>query len=442
MAISVKNVSKKFRRYASVADGVKEVLHPFRKKYHKEFWALRDISFEVKKGETVGIIGRNGSGKSTLLQILCGIMLPTMGEVKIQGRISALLELGAGFSPQFTGRENVYMNGAIMGLTKEEVDEKFQSIVDFADIGEFIDQPVRTYSSGMYVRLAFAAAINVDPDILVVDEALAVGDARFQKKCYDKMNSLKKSGTTIIIVTHAHDTLKTFSTKAVLLDAGRMLQVGDPGEVVLKYMQLSFPDVTEQEGGTGSELGFSGIKIADVSLEREAEQDYCFEIIPSKDDEAKSFGAGGAWVNWIKIFGLRKSNMFYGGEKLEVQISFSWDRAIVEKTMIANSLLNNLILGCGFDNVKGVTIFGFNTFDAGIFIDPLKTNTGRVSFIIQMPILMGGSYFMYPAVVVGTQEQHVRLKWYGNLIQLECVPNKKYIFGVLKLNYEGRRLDT
>ncbi|TAN63041.1 ABC transporter ATP-binding protein, partial [bacterium] len=166
-AISVKNLSKKFRIYSSPAEGLKEALHPFRKKYHKEFWALKDVSFDVKKGECVGIIGRNGSGKSTLLQILCGILQPTSGEVRVNGRISALLELGAGFNPQFTGRENVFLNGSINGISREEMETRFDEIANFADIGEFIEQPVKTYSSGMYVRLAFACAINVDPDILI-----------------------------------------------------------------------------------------------------------------------------------------------------------------------------------------------------------------------------------------------------------------------------------
>ena len=237
-AISVKNLSKSYRMYPSPAERLKEMLHPFGKKYHRDFWALRDISFEVKKGECIGIIGRNGSGKSTLLQLLCGVLPPTEGEVKVNGRISALLELGAGFNPEFSGRENVYMNGALMGFTKEEMDDRFDAIAGFADIGDFIEQPVRTYSSGMYVRLAFACAVNVDPDILIVDEALAVGDIRFQQRCYAKFESFRESGKTILFVSHSLDSIKMYCSRAALLDGGRVIEEGQPKEVVNKYLKI------------------------------------------------------------------------------------------------------------------------------------------------------------------------------------------------------------
>jgi len=222
MAISVKNLRKSFRMYPSPKDRIKEMLHPFNKKYHTEFLALKDVSFEVKKGECIGIIGKNGSGKSTLLQVLCGILQPTAGEIVVRGRISALLELGAGFSPQFTGRENVYLSGAIMGFTKEEMSERFEKIVGFADIGEFINQPVKTYSSGMYLKLAFACAVNVDPDILVIDEALAVGDVFFQQKCFAKIREIISRGTTCLFVSHDTQILTNLSDRIILLDEGRL----------------------------------------------------------------------------------------------------------------------------------------------------------------------------------------------------------------------------
>ncbi len=243
--ITVQNVSKKFRQYASVADGVKEMLHPLRKKYHQEFWALKDISFEVKKGDSIGIVGRNGSGKSTLMQILCGILQVTSGEVAVHGRVSALLELGAGFHPQFTGRENVYLNGAIMGFSKEEVDQRFQAIADFADIGDFIDQPVRTYSNGMFVRLAFAAAINVSPDILIVDEALAVGDMFFQAQCMQRLQSLMDEGVTVLLVTHDINAVKNLCTKCLYLDQGSMQIFGPSSEVTDSFMRRIEQDMNE-----------------------------------------------------------------------------------------------------------------------------------------------------------------------------------------------------
>jgi lipopolysaccharide transport system ATP-binding protein len=238
IAISIKNISKSYRMYLSPTERLKELLHPFGKKYHKEFWALKDISLDVKKGETIGIIGRNGSGKSTLLQLICKVLQPTNGEIKINGRISALLELGAGFNKEFTGRENVYMNGALMGFSQVEMDEKFQSIVDFADIGDFIEQPVKTYSSGMFVRLAFSLAVSVDPDILVVDEALAVGDNLFQKRCYEKIESMVSQGTTLLFVSHDQESIRTVTSRALLMDAGKNVMFGKSSEVVLEYRRM------------------------------------------------------------------------------------------------------------------------------------------------------------------------------------------------------------
>lgn len=238
IAISVKNVSKKFRMYNYPAERLKELLHPFKKKYHREFWALRDINLEVPRGSTYGIVGQNGSGKSTLLQVICGILQPTTGSVEVNGRISALLELGAGFNRDFTGRENVFMQGAVMGMGREEMLERFDRIADFADIGDFIDQPVKTYSSGMYVRLAFSVAINVDPDILIVDEALSVGDIRFQARCFDKIEDMRKGGATIIFVTHATQTFQSLCNHGLLLDSGSIFSEGSPKDVSQIYHKL------------------------------------------------------------------------------------------------------------------------------------------------------------------------------------------------------------
>ena len=272
--ITVKGLGKKYRRYASVAEGLKEVLHPLRKRYHREFWALRDVSFEVNRGESIGIVGRNGSGKSTLLQILCGIMQPTEGEVKVNGRVSALLELGAGFHPLFTGRENVYLNGALMGLKKEEIDERFPSIVVFADIGDFIDQPVRTYSSGMFIRLAFATAISVEPDILVVDEALSVGDIGFQQKCLNYMETLQQKGTTIVLVTHDIQLVKNYCTKALCLREGALLAKGDSESVTEAYLKNHYADrqktveKAQISWKSGTSFGTQHGEICDFSLWR------------------------------------------------------------------------------------------------------------------------------------------------------------------------------
>ena len=240
VVISVKNITKTYPLYNSHADRVKETFHPFRKKYHHPFNALTDISFAVRRGETLGVIGRNGSGKSTLLQILCGILRATSGTVEVNGRISSLLELGAGFNPEFTGRQNVYMNGAIIGLRNEEVEARFDEIEAFADIGEFIDQPVKTYSSGMYVRLAFAVQVCVDPEVLIVDEILSVGDIFFQQKCHARMEAMQARGTSIIIVSHDMTAIQKYTTQTMLLDQGRCLFMGHPNEAVQRYYHLDY----------------------------------------------------------------------------------------------------------------------------------------------------------------------------------------------------------
>jgi lipopolysaccharide transport system ATP-binding protein len=227
-----------------------QMLNRGKKKLSRDFWALHDVSFEVRKGETIGIIGRNGSGKSTLLQLICGTLNPTSGEVHTSGRIAALLELGSGFNPEFTGRENVFLNAALLGLTRDEISERYESIVEFADIGDFIDQPVKTYSSGMIVRLAFAVQAQISPDILIVDEALAVGDARFQAKCFARLNQLKDQGTSILLVTHSSEQIVSHCSRAILLDGGRMIDSGEPRAVVNRYLDLLFG--TEPSGAAPS----------------------------------------------------------------------------------------------------------------------------------------------------------------------------------------------
>lgn len=238
IAISVRNLTKTYRLFGHPGDRIKQFFSLGLKQYHREFTALKDVSFDIKKGETVGIIGRNGSGKSTLLQLICGILKPSVGNVQVAGRISALLELGAGFNPEFTGRENVYFQGALMGFTHAQVDERFDDIAAFADIGEFIDQPVRIYSSGMFVRLAFAVAVNVDPEILVVDEALAVGDAGFRARCYRRIGELRNAGCTILLVSHDMEQVIRLCGRTILLEEGNLLLSGQPDVVVPQLQHL------------------------------------------------------------------------------------------------------------------------------------------------------------------------------------------------------------
>jgi lipopolysaccharide transport system ATP-binding protein len=234
--IRLQDLSKCYYIYARPEDRLKQSLWRGKKQFYREFWALRNVSFEVQKGEAVGIIGRNGSGKSTLLQLIAGTLNPTAGDVEVNGRAAALLELGSGFNPDFTGRENVYLNGAILGLSNDEVDRRYSDIVAFADIGDFIDQPVKTYSSGMIVRLAFAVSVCVEPDILIVDEALAVGDMAFQLKCMERLDQLTRSGTTLLFVSHDIATVKTFCQRAVYLVSGQVKAIGSASDMVELYL--------------------------------------------------------------------------------------------------------------------------------------------------------------------------------------------------------------
>lgn len=248
ISIRVAGLSKRYEIYSQPVDRLKQMILPkvqrwmrrSERAYFHEFWALRDASFDVHKGETVGIVGRNGSGKSTLLQLICGTLTPTMGQVSVHGRVAALLELGSGFNPEFTGRENVYLNAAVLGLKRDEIDARFEDIVAFADIGEFVEQPVKTYSSGMYVRLAFAVAINVDPEILIVDEALSVGDEAFQRKCFARINQIRENGATVLFVSHSGNTIIELCNRALLLDGGELLTIGSPKFVVSRYQKILY----------------------------------------------------------------------------------------------------------------------------------------------------------------------------------------------------------
>lgn len=274
-AIQVKNVGKTFRMYASPSARLKELMFFGRRKLHREFTALSGVSFDVPKGEAVGIIGVNGSGKSTLLQMICSVMQPTTGTVAANGRISALLELGAGFNPEFSGRENVYMNGSLHGIDRAELERRMPSIEAFAEIGDFIDQPVKTYSSGMFLRLAFSVAINVDPEILVIDEALAVGDQYFQHKCMNALRRMQDAGVTVLFVSHDADSVKALCHRALWLDDGKVRALGPAKDVVDRYHQFNRDRVNATLSGdakpaaltaAGARSGTGDLHILHVSL--------------------------------------------------------------------------------------------------------------------------------------------------------------------------------
>ncbi len=265
LAIRVRGLSKAYRVYARPEDRLKQMFLGRFRHYYREFWALRDLDLDVRRGEVLGVVGRNGSGKSTLLQMLCGTLTPTAGTLEVRGRVAALLELGAGFNPEFAGRDNVFLNGAILGLTRADMERRYDAIAAFADIGDYIDQPVRTYSSGMYARLAFAVAINVDPEILVVDEALSVGDEAFQRKCFARIRQIRDDGATILFVSHGAASITTLCDRAVLLDHGRRLLTADPKTTVGRYQKLAYAPAEKADAIRAEIVALDAALVADTA---------------------------------------------------------------------------------------------------------------------------------------------------------------------------------
>lgn len=353
-AIKVTDLSKRYNIYRKPVDRLKQSVMPkvsrllgrTPRNYFHEFWALQGVTLDVNKGETIGVIGRNGSGKSTLLQMICGTLTPTSGQIETKGRITALLELGSGFNPEFTGRENVFLNGAILGLHRDEIKDRFDAIAGFADIGEYIEQPVKFYSSGMTVRLAFAVQAMVDPDILIVDEALAVGDERFQRKCFQRLEELKKNGTSILFVSHAGQQIIELCDRALLLERGRRLLLSDPLTVVRAYQQILYANPSEQarlvqelqkidrDGGTAT------IPPA-VSDEHVTPQPEMNEKIPEADfyesgmvpQSTVVYPIQGARVDSIKIYnrqGREVNNLLAGRQyRFEIRGTFLESRELV-----------------------------------------------------------------------------------------------------------------
>jgi len=293
-AIKVQNLTKTYKLYKEPMDRLKEALNPFKKSYHNDFHALKDVSFQIKKGETVGIIGRNGSGKSTLLKIITGVLTPTSGRAIVHGKISAILELGAGFNPEMSGLENTYLNTSINGMNKNATDKKIDEILEFAELGEFIHQPIKTYSSGMKARLAFAVAINIESDILIVDEALSVGDMNFQAKCMFKMGQIMKEGTTILFVSHSIDSVKKLCKKAIYLENGKLIEMGNAGEISDLYIKNMREKQTKNLGTTPK---FISQKIKNVMPKDAFMISSDFNMKVSK----QRYGSGGAKIEYMEI---------------------------------------------------------------------------------------------------------------------------------------------
>jgi lipopolysaccharide transport system ATP-binding protein len=399
--VSVQRVSKAYRLFNHQSDRLKKILlTPFKINVGSEFWALQDVSCEVFPGETVGIIGKNGSGKSTLLQIIAGILRPTQGTVNCQGRLSALLELAAGFSPEFTGRENIFLNGAILGIPEKEMKQRQEQIVDFAQIGDFIDQPVKLYSSGMYVRLAFSIATSVEPDILIVDEALAVGDVGFIARCMQRMKQLKDNGTTVLLVSHDIQAVRTLCDRVLWLHDGRVKGEGATLDVTSQYVQFLFSDQAINREQLSS-------KISAIS---ESDRD---SLVGKLDRSLKRIDSLSGLVRWgsgeIQIEGFRidssdGSQVFSLGDRvhLEIQIRAAVD---IQSTAIG--------VGFGLQNSKGLHIISVTTIDEKVQIGPLQAGN-RIRFIFEWEnIVAPGDY----ALVLNIEDRSTGAPQYYDYIE-------------------------
>ena len=386
-AIEVKDVTKVYRLYDKPIDRLKESLSLTHKSYHKDFYALNSLSFTVEKGQTVGIIGTNGSGKSTILKIITGVLTPTTGTVFVDGKISALLELGAGFNMDYTGIENIYMNGTMMGYTKKEMDEKLQEILDFADIGDFVYQPVKTYSSGMFVRLAFALAINVEPEILIVDEALSVGDVFFQAKCYHKFEEFKKQGKTILFVSHDLSAISKYCDRAVLLNQGVKLGEGSPRDMIDIYKQVLVGQYELPSGDKKANLA------ADEDIRKAAAE--------------KTDGTEGKKDPAEPVPGVNVQALEYGTKEAEILEYYMTDGAGLRTSAIlkgepftlhmkvrAHKDLPAPIFALSIKNIKGVEITGTNTMVEKSFLESVKAGEALDITFTQRVRLQGGEYLI------------------------------------------------
>ncbi len=373
-AISVEHISKVYKLYRGKADRLKDALHLTRQKNYDEFYALSDVNFTVKKGETVGLIGTNGAGKSTLLKLLTGVLTPSEGQIEVNGKVSALLELGAGFNGEYTGLENIYFNGTLMGYTKEQMEKKVPEILEFAGIGDYVYQPVKTYSSGMFARLAFALAINVEPDILVVDEALSVGDIYFQSRCFKKMDDIKKNGTTILLVTHDMSSVIKYCDKVVLLNHGKVVKEGNPKQMVDIYKKILVNQYDENEDANGAE---------------------------KKDALTVNKGS------WMSQLSLNDKNTIYGNGKAKIiDFGFFDENGRITGMVLKKSIfsfkvkvefyedIEYPILTYTVKNARGAEITGTNTMFEKVDFPLAKKGEQYVVTFTQKALLQGGDYLV------------------------------------------------
>jgi lipopolysaccharide transport system ATP-binding protein len=414
-AVEFQSVSKSYAIYESPGDRLKELLSLNRLRRHKDFLALDQLTFDVKRGETFCIVGENGSGKSTLLQMVAGILAPTQGTVAVRGRVSALLELGAGFNPEFTGRDNVFLNGSILGFTTRQVEERYKDIENFAEIGDFINQPVKTYSSGMVVRLAFAVAINVDPEILLIDEALAVGDIYFRQRCMRKVHELRSRGITILFVSHAVSDVKAIGDRVLWLDHGRMIGLGEPDRVIAKYLAA----MTEKDSAYLKHKAGTQEKRQQGGPVRAPE---VVESIPNIDHR---YGDGRAEVIGIAILDehAQPLALVEPNARIVVRISVR-AKADVPLPMVGFMLRNHL----------GIDFSGTNTAREGYELPPMQAgDIYTVDFHIDLPELYPGSFAFSPAIADGTLLGYTMCDWIDNAVAVQMGRMEHEVYGYMHL---------
>ncbi|AJX30744.1 ABC transporter ATP-binding protein [Burkholderia oklahomensis] len=427
VVIAAKGLGKYYEIYGNPKDRLKQFLLPTidratgkdPRKYYKQFWALSDVSFEVRRGETIGVIGRNGSGKSTLLQLVCGTLSPSAGTMETRGRIAALLELGSGFNPEFTGRENVMLSGALFGLSRDEIAARYDEIVAFSGIADFIDQPVKTYSSGMVVRLAFSVIAHVDADILVVDEALSVGDAYFTQKCMRFLRSFMKRGT-LLFCSHDMGAIVNLCNRVIWLDKGQLKKAGKPKAVSEKYLESLFDPMVVEDSEPVKEL---------IEVDEEAPnqiEEYVDMRMPlinasplrndievfQFDEGGASFGVGGAQITGVRLLDANGNPVSWavGGEEMVLEISA---RAAAD--------LVRPIIGFVLKDKLGQIIFGDNTYIPyrNKLIQASQGNKLVAKFKFKFPILPSGEYSISPAIAEGTQSDHVQHHWVHDAMILQ-----------------------
>lgn len=410
--IRAENISKCYRIYAHPSDRLKEILTLGRRQHHAEFWAVRDVSLEVPPGCCLGIIGENGSGKSTLLRIIAGIAAPTTGILNVKGRVSALLELGAGFNPDFTGRENIFLNAAILGFTDKETKARIPAIEKFADIGEFIDRPVKTYSSGMFVRLAFAVAVHVDPDVLVVDEALSVGDFFFQQRCMRRIHQLKHQGVTIVFVSHDLNAIRGLADRTLWMEHGRVRAQGKPDEIVAEYVSLmvargnrdALEEAEAEPLDVPLDLSLSATALAKIP-----------EFLTSIPNIDHRHGNGKARIQGMGVFSSAGSATSSAGQG---------DRICVRISVLFFEDVDEPNIGFMMRNRLGQDVAGTNAMFEGEKLPPARAQDRMsVDFVMDLPLLQGGYYHFSPAVADGSLHQYDMCDWIDNACAIEILQN-------------------